>query len=117
MREKFVKAIKEEWVYYLLILAGTCLFWFPYLAKGFMVSGENNFHFARIQTLADAIQTGVFPAKVRPSHMRYFGYGIGFFYPDLFIYPPAIAIALGADYEITVKTYLFIMFFRGQNKL
>ena len=113
MKEKFKSTLKEEWIYYLIILAGTIAFWFPYLAKGFFPTGENDFHFARIQTLADAIEVGVFPAKVRPSHMRYFGYGIGFFYPDLFIYPPAILIAIGADYEITVKAYLFIMYFLG----
>ena len=42
-----------------------------------------------------------------------FGYGIGFFYPDLLIYPPAIAIALGAGYDITVKVYLFILMLIG----
>ncbi len=98
---------------YILILFGTILFFIPFYTKGFVDTGETSFHFARVMTLSDCIKSGVFPAKVRPTHMKDFGYGIGFFYPDLLIYPPAIAIALGAGYDITVKVYLFILMLIG----
>ena len=96
MKDRFLKIIKEEGIFLLLILIGVILFWMPYMAQGFTKGSEVEFHYARIMTLSDSLQTGIFPAKVRPSHMRGFGYGIGFFYPDLLIYPPAAFIALGA---------------------
>lgn len=104
---------KEKIVIYILILIGVILFWMPYYGKGFVISGETEFHFARLMTLADNLKAGVFPAKIRPTHMKDFGYGIGFFYPDLLIYPPAVAIALGMEYELTIKSYLFILSFIG----
>jgi hypothetical protein len=109
MKDRFLKIIKEEGIFLLLILIGVILFWMPYMAQGFTKGSEVEFHYARIMTLSDSLQTGIFPAKVRPSHMRGFGYGIGFFYPDLLIYPPAALIALGAGYDITIKVYLFVV--------
>lgn len=96
-------------IIYALILIGVILFWVPYFGQGFTNGAEIKFHYARIITLADSLKQGIFPAKIRPMHMKLYGYGIGFFYPDLFIYPPAIFIALGASYDITVKIYLFIV--------
>ncbi len=109
MKNRFSKFVREEGIIFLIILIGIFLFWIPYFGQGFTDGAEVKFHYARIMTLADSLKSGIFPAKVRPSHMRLFGYGIGFFYPDLLIYPPAALIALGAGYDITVKVYLFIV--------
>ncbi len=109
MKNRFSKFAREEGIIFLIILLSLFLFWLPYFGQGFTNGSEVKFHYARIMTLADSLKVGIFPAKVRPSHMRLFGYGIGFFYPDLLIYPPAALIALGAGYDITVKVYLFIV--------
>lgn len=103
----------EKVFIYILILLGVILFWMPFYCKGLVENGETSFHFARVMTLADNIKAGILPAKIRPTHMKDFGYGIGFFYPDLLIYPPAVAVALGAGYDIAIKVYLFIMSFIG----
>ncbi|MBE5830018.1 MAG: hypothetical protein E7305_11265 [Butyrivibrio sp.] len=102
---------KKYWHHYLIILFGCVLFWLPFAAGGFTDGAEFPFHYARIMTLSDSIKAGIFPVKIMPTHMKGFGYGIGFFYPNLFIYPPAIAIALGMGYEIAIKIYLFVMTF------
>ena len=94
-----------------MILITTVLFWIPFMAKGFTRGAELAFHYARIMTFADSLRAGEYIVKIMPTHMKGFGYGIGFFYPNLFIYPPAIAVALGAEYDITIKIYLFIMTF------
>ncbi len=113
MKDKFLKNIKEEWIFYLIILVSVIMFFTPYYSEGFPRGDETDFHYVRIMTLADSLKAGVFPAKVHISHLRTFGYGIGFFYPDLLIYPPAFLIALGAEYGITVKSYLFILTLLG----
>lgn len=44
------------------------------------------FHLARIESLNQALQMGIFPVKVHPSLAYSYGYGVGIFYPDfLFI--------------------------------
>ena len=109
MSNKFSKQFKEEGFIFLLIVAGIFLFWIPYMGHGFTKGAEIGFHYARIMTLADSLKSGIFPAKIRPTHMKLFGYGIGFFYPDIMIYPPAALIALGAGYDITMKIYYFVV--------
>ncbi len=111
MEKKFPRILREEWIFILLILFATILFWMPEYAPGFTNGAEIGFHYTRIMTLVDSLKEGIFPAKVRPSHMKGFGYGIGFFYPDLMIYPPAVLILLGAEYDITVKAYLILVTF------
>ncbi len=111
MNKKFPWLRKEDAAILILILLGTALFWVPYMTNDFTKGAEIEFHYARIMTLADSLKSGIFPAKIRPTHMKNFGYGIGFFYPDILIYPPAAAIALGAGYDITIKIYLFVVTF------
>ena len=109
MRKRAAEHIREYKFFYLIVLLSVILFWTPFMGKGFPYGSELDFHYGRIVTLAESLQQGIFPAKVRPMHMKTYGYGMGFFYPDLLIYPPAALIALGAEYEITVKIYLFLI--------
>ncbi|WP_034445849.1 hypothetical protein [Butyrivibrio sp. AE2032] len=107
------KYLKENWIYYALVLASVICFFYPFFIKGFVEGSEFGFHYTRIHTLVDSLKLGIFPAKLRPMHMKLYGYGVGFFYPDFFIYPPAVLVALGLDYEIVLKTYLFIVILIG----
>ncbi len=100
---------KENIAIYLLILLGTLVFWIPYMTKGFIPGAEVDFHYARVETLSQCIKEGIFPAKIRPMHMKGYGYGIGFFYPDVFLYIPAVLLVFGADYAIVLKIYMFIV--------
>ncbi|MBE5826491.1 MAG: hypothetical protein E7307_07625 [Butyrivibrio sp.] len=104
---------KENGIYYLLVLISAIVFFFPFFAKGFVAGTEIGFHYTRISTLAESLKLGIFPAKLRPMHMKLYGYGVGFFYPDFFIYIPAALVALGLDYEITVKSYLLVSILVG----
>lgn len=42
------------------------------------------FHLARIESLNQALQMGIFPVKVHPSLAYSYGYGVGIFYPRFF---------------------------------
>ncbi len=109
MSKKVLEKFKEEWLFYLIILVSVIFFFTPFYREGFPKGDETDFHYVRIMTLADSLRAGVFPAKIHISHLRTYGYGIGFFYPDLLIYPPAILIARGAEYGVTIKAYLFVL--------
>ncbi len=97
----------------LIILASAILFWMPFIGEGVPAGAEMDFHYARIGTLAESLKEGIFPAKLRPMHMKMYGYGVGFFYPDIFIYPMAVLIALGVDAAITIKSFLLIFIICG----
>ncbi|SFB76189.1 hypothetical protein [Butyrivibrio sp. YAB3001] len=111
--KKVSDTLKKEWIFYLIILFSAICFFAPHLGNGLLKGGELDFHYARIMTLSDSIKSGVFPAKIRFTHMKDYGYGIGFFYPDLFIYIPALLISLGAEFDVVIKIYLFAFILIG----
>ena len=59
------------------------------------------FHLARIESLNQALQMGIFPVKVHPSLAYSYGYGVGIFYPDFFIYLPAVLRMAGCSLEVS----------------
>ncbi len=113
MEKKKFNLKKEDFIIYAIILLSVLLFWIPFFSKGLPNGYEIGFHYTRIATLAESLQQGIFPAKLRPMHMKMYGYGVGFFYPDFFIYPMAVLIALGADSEIVIKLCEFIVVLVG----
>ena len=107
------KINREDIVIYALILLGVILFWIPFFGKGLPDGYELGFHYTRVATLADSLKLGIFPAKLRPMHMKMYGYGVGFFYPDFFIYPAAFLIVLGMDIELAIKLTFFAIIVIG----
>ena len=98
---------------YVLIFLSILLFWIPFMGRDYPAGAEIPFHYARIGTLADSLKEGIFPAKLRPMHMKLYGYGVGFFYPDIFIYPAAILIVLGVRPALAIKIFEFVYIVAG----
>lgn len=73
-----------------------------------LTSQDEMFHLARIESLAVALRHGVFPAKLRPSLLYTYGYGVGFFYPDFFLYLPAGLMCLGLSLKHAYQVYLIV---------
>lgn len=109
MKEKVLCFIKEERIALLTIFLTVFCFWIPFIPKGMLANGEIDFQYARILTLIQCLEIKVFPGKLRPMHMKGYGYGVGFFYPDFFVYPPAIAGYLGMDPEIATKLFTLLI--------
>lgn len=95
---------KYEVVFVLLffVISVTLCFW-PYFWKGTYEGLDSGYHLARIESLADMLRSGIFPVKLHSSLCYGYGYGTGFFYPNFFLYFPAILVALGADLGIAAK--------------
>jgi len=65
------------------------------------------FHLLRFESLAASMHSfESFPIRIYSMHMGGAGYGLGLFYPDLFIYPFALLRAAGLDLIIVYKLYL-----------
>ena len=64
------------------------------------------FHQMRLYNVADALRTGQFP--VRMGGYGYNGYGsaASIFYPDVFLYLPALMMLLGATVQCAMRTYI-----------
>ncbi|MBO4458931.1 MAG: hypothetical protein J5802_14590 [Butyrivibrio sp.] len=103
---------KENFLSILCILVMVLVFGIPYYQKGFVQGGDGSFHMARIASLVASIKTGVFPPKIRPILMKSYGYAVGIFYPDFFLYfPAAIKALFHLDVFMAWKIYFFIFLF------
>ena len=60
----------------------------------------------RLYNVVDALRTGQFP--VRMGGYGYNGYGsaVSVFYPDVFLYFPALMMLLGATVQCAMRTYI-----------
>lgn len=97
-REKVFLIIADLLIFILLI--------YP-IFKGAIIGGyDPGFHMARINTLASNISSGHFPNPIGFEYLNKFGYGIGFFYGNFFIYPFAILNALGMSAYHSYIVYL-----------
>ena len=91
------------------ILCVTAICFIPCCLKGIWMGSDAPFHLARIESLNQALQMGIFPVKVHPSLAYSYGYGVGIFYPDFFIYLPAVLRMAGCSLEVSYKIYIFIL--------
>lgn len=81
----------------------------PYIKPDLIIGSDSPFHLARIETLAQNLRYGIFPTKVHVDLCYGYGYGVGFFYPDFFLYIPAVLIILGFSLEVSFKLFAGMM--------
>jgi len=79
---------------------------YPIFLGGIVGGYDPGFHMGRIQTLANNIAGCHFPNPIGFEYLNKFGYGIGFFYGNLFIYPFALLRMLGVSLYHTYAVYI-----------
>lgn len=77
----------------------------PYIRSDLIIGSDSPFHLARIETLEQNLRYGIFPTKVHVDLCYGYGYGVGFFYPDFFLYIPALLGLLGLSLEVSFKLF------------
>ncbi len=55
------------------------------------------FHIERIEGLKEGLQAGQFPVRIQPRQINGYGYSVGLYYPDLFLYFPAVLRLCGVS--------------------
>ena len=81
-----------------LILAGTVFFsCMPLLWDGLQVGHDLIFHLNRIEGIAQALRLGQVPVRIHSSTFVGYGYAASEFYPELFLYFPAVLRNLGVS--------------------
>lgn len=81
----------------------------PVLRENLYGGHDTLFHQMRLHNVADALRAGQFP--VRMGGYGYNGYGsaASIFYPDVFLYFPALMMITGATVQCAVRTYIIAM--------
>ena len=96
----------------LVLLVLTVLSSLPLLDPRTYIRGEDMFfHLTRIRGLADSLQAGYFPVRDQLYWLHNYGYGVGFYYPDTFLYLPAILLLLGFELLTAYKLFLILCTF------
>lgn len=79
---------------------------FPLFQGALPIGHDQAYHLNRIAGITSALKAGYFPVRISPGWFDGFGYGISIFYPDIFLYFPAILYAEGIPLHVTMLFYM-----------
>ena len=91
---------------FLLLFSVALLLALPLLQEKSVKGDDWRYHLSRIQNIADSLTDGHFPAKIHPTSLNGYGYGNGLFYPNLFLYIPAVLRACGMHLSAAYQIFL-----------
>ena len=95
-----------------LLLATISIFLSLLLVFSGNFSGHDlEFHISRIEGIYNGLKNGVFPVRIYPEHIYGYGYASGIFYPDLFLYIPAILRLIGFNMMTSINILIAIATF------
>ena len=93
----------------IVLTAAAC---YPVLSGKVYIHGDDMFfHVTRIRGMADSLQAGYFPVRDQLYWLNNYGYGVGFFYPDVFLYFPAVLVLLGFNLMTAYNIFLVVSSF------
>ncbi|MBR3224739.1 MAG: hypothetical protein IKF78_05395 [Atopobiaceae bacterium] len=81
----------------------------PFLTANWPSTHDLLFHVARIRSMAHGFQTGVLPTQLHDVFAFGFGYPSGICYPDLFLYIPALLLAVGLSLKTSYVVFMGLM--------
>jgi len=67
------------------------------------------FHLNRIEGVKEGLLAGQFPVRIHPFQIYGYGVPVGMFYPDLFLYIPAVFRIVGVPLELAYNIFLIIL--------
>ena len=81
----------------------------PFFSEEMLIGTDYEYHLTRIKSLQETLQEGVFPVKIHMNMANDYGYGTGFFYPNFFLYIPAVICLMGVEFLVSYKIFIAIM--------
>lgn len=78
----------------------------PLLWSGLYAGHDLLFHLNRIEGIAAGLRCGQFPVRIHASTLLGYGYAASEFYPELFLYLPAIMRNMGVSLSVCAQLFL-----------
>lgn len=81
------------------------------LYANYIINAEGHdliFHLMRIEGVKDALLSGQFPVRIHPTQFDGYGYATGVYYPELFLYIPALLRIIGFPILDAYQIFIFI---------
>lgn len=85
------------------IFAVSC---YPLYADFLTIGHDLPFHLLRIEAISQGLSQGTFPVKLHPLWANGYGYAVGVFYGDAFLYFPAFLRLLGFSIQDSYKFFV-----------
>lgn len=67
-----------------------------------------SYHLLRIENIKDGLLNGQFPVRIGPLFLNHRGYASSLFYPELFLYIPALFRLMGLTIETSYKLFALL---------
>lgn len=105
--DKIVKNKKNTILFLILvaIISTSVIF----MTRGMKSGHDLMFHLSRIVAIKDNLKMGVVGGYIYPNYLAGYGYGNPLFYPDLFLYIPALLSYIGIPILISYKIFLLLI--------
>ena len=89
----------------LMVLGAAAFSCMPLLWGGVFDGHDMLFHLNRIEGIASGLRCGQFPVRIHASTLLGYGYAASEFYPELFLYIPAILRNMGVSLCASVRVF------------
>ncbi|RDY30550.1 hypothetical protein [Lachnotalea glycerini] len=105
------KESQKKLVIFLSLLTITIFASYP-LFNNYLLGGHDiSFHLSRIEGIKNALLNGQFPIRVHPSTQFNYGYAAPIFYPEVFLFIPAILRIFGVSLTGSIQIFIIMIHF------
>lgn len=108
--DRLATIFNRKRLFYSLLFVCLVLMSYPLLNPGLSSGHDLGYHLLRIASLTEGMRSGQMPVRVNPVFLNGYGYASSLFYPDLFLYIPALLNLAGIGLEAAYKLFLLLIF-------
>lgn len=94
-----------------ILLLGALVASLPCLYEHLFIGFDAQFHLDRIEGIKRSLLSGQFPVRLHADFLNGYGYPNSLFYPELFLYLPALLSVLGVSVFNAYKFFIFFINF------
>lgn len=95
----------QHWLMYAAVFLSSLPLLLPYLIQGH----DLLFHLNRVLGISESLKHGMFPVRLNAYTLNGYGYADPIFYPNLWIYIPALLVRIGLPLSTAVCLFLLLV--------
>ena len=106
---EFLKNNKEKILLTIIFIVLTLLISIPYLNNDLIMTHDLSYHLNRVNSIYEELKMGHFPVLIHSNLIEGFGYLNSIFYPEIFLYIPAVLMLCGVKLVPAYKVLIVVM--------